>query len=186
MLTTRWHEDRGIRINGFPRCAETIVGNTSTLDHKLTSGCLAGLSLLLFSCGGGIETCGRYQLDADRFANITADEAIKNGTWPQEKRAVLITGLQTMQFTLELEEDGSYRAEVQPAYSTERFFRSGTWVLSGSSIRLDQTQEDGNEKENSMQGTLQEGIILLKEKIANHDVTFVLRHEHLAQPAAPR
>lgn len=150
--------------------------------HKLTSGCLA---VLLFSCGdggGAGKTTERYYLDADLFANEMADKLIAMGRVTRRTRTLLVSKLKASKFEIDLAEDGSFEARQHIGGAHHVF--TGTWELSGSSIRLDQTHEDGEAKKDSMRGTLSQGTMTLVDEEQGVEFTIVLKHASLA--AAPR
>ena len=53
-------------------------------------------------------------------------------------------------------------------------------------MRLDQDIEDGYDKRDSMQGTLDQGTLSMISTIGNIEVTFVLKHELLTQACTSR
>jgi hypothetical protein len=143
------------------------------------------LTLVLFSfcfLGGcsaeTIEETGHYKLDVDAFAPMLAEQLIESGRAPESARLVITSQLRSTKFDLELREDGRFTAGRHVLTNKRQY--SGTWKLSGTTFRLDQTHENGLPAADFMTGTLVDGTLQLEHKRDDGTLHMVLRHESLA------
>ena len=142
---------------------------------------LAALLFLLLGCGGTKSgPAGSYTMDAKGFANTLADQMIKSGQVLPATRALMVAKLQTAVFTVDLAEDGKFKADQRMMGEHHAYI--GTWRQEGSSIRLDQTHDNGVEVEDELTGTFAGDTMSLVHKEDGLEVEMVLRRGSAAAP----
>ena len=119
------------------------------------------LALLLGGCGGKPSKAeGTYELDKSAFVEQGLKTMIDSGRIPARARDFGKRQLERVSTTLELKPDGTFVNLVEIAGYKKHTY-TGDWTQTGAKIELQQTQADGEDKEDSMTGTLDGDILRL-------------------------
>lgn len=122
------------------------------MNHIARTGLALVAALLFTSCGGKTTPVGRYALDSEHFAGTVTGQLVQQGKIPAAMEERARTMMRSAVFDLELKQDNTFTARQQ--VGNERHTYAGTWSLAGTTFRLQQTQEDGQDRADSMSGTL--------------------------------
>ncbi len=121
------------------------------------------LALFLGGCGGNTptKTVGTYALERAAFVKQGLKTLIDSGRFPPSAKALGKRQLERINSILEIKSDGTFVNTVLVTGSKKHTY-TGNWTQTGDKIELQQTQADGKDKEDSIEGTLDGDMLLLK------------------------
>jgi hypothetical protein len=91
-----------------------------------------------------------------------ADALIEMGNAEAAARPMLVGKLESSRFVLDIHDDGTFDA-TQTILGQRRAYK-GTWDLTGGTLTLDQTHEDGKEVKDRLAGPFSSGELTLIEE----------------------
>ena len=153
----------------------------------LSSALILCLAVAISACSTDSATgpTGRYALqaqDKEQFAGNTADALVTAGQIPPAARELAVEQLRTAEINLDLEADKTF--SFDQTVQGKRMVFTGTWDLNGSTVRLNQTHENGKEVADTMDGELRDGRLTLTMTDSSASIEFVLSRS--GTPASPR
>lgn len=144
---------------------------------------LLALTLVTQACGseaGSADPVGSWQLDQQQFAQAMAQALIDAGKAEAGAKDQLAGALGSARFDLTLAADGTFTA--RQAILHQRHSYKGTWELSGTHLRLDQTHEDGQPKTDSIEGPLSGDEVMFRDEDEGIVVRYRMRRTATAAP----